>query len=195
RERKVLHAEDVLTDASELRRRLAQAGRYRTLVLVPMLRGGSAVGAIGVARSDPAGGAWPFTEKEISLLRTFADQAVIAVENVRLFHELEARNRELIDSLEQQTATSEILRAISASPTDTQPVFDTIAQRAVRVCEGTLSTVYGFDGTLIHLVSHYGLSTALLEEVRWMYPAPVTVDTVPARSIRAGMVVHVPDYR
>src|SRR5262249_29253632 len=111
----------------------------------PELPEGSPIRAITVARQEGR----PFSANQIALLRTFADQAVIAVENVHLFQELAARNRELSESLEQQTATSEILRAISASPTDTQPVFDTIAQRALRVCDGTHCAVMRSDGTRI----------------------------------------------
>jgi signal transduction histidine kinase/putative methionine-R-sulfoxide reductase with GAF domain len=193
REGKVIHVADVRSHPSAPLRRLAQAGEYRTVVVVPMLRGGIAVGAIGVSRSDAAGGPRPFTEKEIALLRTFADQGVIAVENVRLFRELEARNSELTESLEQQTATSEILRAISSSPTDTQPVFDTIAQRAFRVCDGSHCTVFQFDGTLIHLVAHHGQSAGALEVYRQAYPLAPDGDTMVARAIREGAVVHNPD--
>ena len=93
----------------------------------------------------------PFTDQEIALLQTFADQAVIAIENVRLFKELEARNRDLTVALDQQTATAEILRVISQSPTDVQPVFDAIASSAVRLCESTYGVVHRFDGTNIEL--------------------------------------------
>ena len=88
----------------------------------------------------------PFTDKQIELIETFADQAVIAIENVRLFTELEARNPELTEALEQQTATSEILRAISSAQTDAQPVFEAIVRNAVRLCDGFYSVLFSLDG-------------------------------------------------
>ena len=91
----------------------------------------------------------PFSEKQIALLKTFADQAVIAIENVRLFKELEARNRDLTEALEQQTATGEILSVISSSPTNIQPVFDTIVKNAARLCEGSGCSVVRFDGEMV----------------------------------------------
>ena len=98
-----------------------------------------------MARREPGG----FTDDEIALLKTFADQAVIAIENVRLFKELEARNRDL-------TATSEILRVISISPTDVQPVFGTIAQSAARLCEAFEASIFERDGDHLRLVAHHG---------------------------------------
>src|SRR5262249_40514506 len=131
---------------------------YRSWIGVPMLREGTAVGTIAVSRAEVK----PFSEGEIALLQTFADQAVIAIENVRLFKELEEKNRALTEShaqvteaLEQQTATSEILRVISSSPTDVQPVFDTIVRSAVRLCGGLFSALYQFDGELIHSVAQH----------------------------------------
>src|SRR6185295_10751455 len=96
----------------------------------PLLREGRAIGIVAVTRATPGA----FTDKQLALLQTFADQAVIAIENVRLFKEIEARNRELTEALKQQTATAEILRVISSSPTDVQPVFDIIAKSAVILC-------------------------------------------------------------
>src|SRR5712664_4762836 len=105
-------------------------GGYRTLLCVPMLRGEVLVGVINMWRTEVR----PFSDKQVELITTFADQAVIAIENVRLFTELQSRNRDLTEALEQQTAASEILRVISSSPTDVRPVFDTIAQNARRLC-------------------------------------------------------------
>ena len=102
---------------------------FRTILSVPLMREGVAIGSIQIRRTE----ARLFTERQVALLETFADQAVIAIENVRLFKELEARNRDLTETLEQQTATSEILRVISSSPTDVQPV-STRSRRARHGC-------------------------------------------------------------
>ena len=103
---------------------------YRTIIGVPLMRNGQAIGVFSLWRHHVE----PFSPRQIALVETFADQAVIAIENVRLFTALDVRNRELTESLEQQTATGEILRVISSSPTDAQPVFDTIAQAVLRLC-------------------------------------------------------------
>jgi GAF domain-containing protein len=113
--------------------------------MVPLRRNDMVLGGLAVTRVEPG----PFSEDEIALLQTFADQAVIAIENVRLFTELQEKNRALTqahaqvtDSLEQQTATAEILRVISQSPTDVQPVFDAIVDSAVRLCDGAWADAY-----------------------------------------------------
>src|SRR5262249_30064412 len=124
----------------------------RTILATPLLREGVPIGAIVIRRTEVR----PFSEKQIALLKTFADQAVIAIENVRLFKELQERNRDLTVALEQQTATSEILRVIASSPTDIQPVLDTVAENAARLCEADDALIRLLDGNVIRLVAHYG---------------------------------------
>ena len=127
-DRAVVHIPDVRKDV-ELDPALMSAGRIGALLTVPMLRDGEPIGAIGVSRGVPG----RFHETHILLLRTFAAQAVIAIENVRLFKELEARNRDLSEALDRQTATAEILRVISQSQTEVQPVFDAMVDNAMRL--------------------------------------------------------------
>src|SRR5260370_15814273 len=150
--RSVVHVPDIEEPSAGASMR--KAGRvvgFRSDVTLTMLREGEAVGAINVTRPNPG----RFSAGEVALLKTFADQAVIAVENVRLFTELQTRNREITEALEQQTATSEILRVISRSPTDPQPVLDAIVERAPRLSSAQDGAVAILDGDLIHLVASY----------------------------------------
>src|SRR6266705_5478870 len=112
---------------------LQQVAGYRSVLAVPILRDGIPIGVVGCARREVK----PFTPAQIELVKTFADQAVIAIENVRLFKELEGRNRDLTEALERQTATSDILQIISSSPTDVEPVFDAIIRSAVTLCDAS----------------------------------------------------------
>ena len=162
---------------------------FRSALAVPLMRDGAPIGVIGVGRPLPG----PFPDKQIALLQTFADQAVIAIENVRLLNELEARNRDLTQALEQQTATSEILRAISQSPTDTQPVFDIIGERAEKLCDAEISVVSIVDGDLIRLVALHGENPEGTATIRRFFPVPLSAETVTARTIRRCAVVHVAD--
>src|SRR5204863_1624496 len=129
----------------------------RSILSVPILRDGLPIGAISVWRGEPR----PFTDKQIALLQTFTEQAVIAIENVRLFKELEARNSELRVSLEQQTATSELLKVIGRSTFDLQPVFETLAENAVRLCAAERAFIYRFDGQLLRVAATHNASPEL----------------------------------
>src|SRR5215831_15245122 len=150
-EGRVVHIPDVRADA-EFNQAISQALQSRSSLGVPMLLDGKVVGAITVARPEVR----PFSDAQIALLKTFADQAVIAIENVRLFKELEGRNRDLTEALEQQTATSEILRVISSSPTDVQPVFDAVAESAARLCDAYEASIYRVDVNRLVLAAHHG---------------------------------------
>jgi len=188
--RSVVHVPDVLEPSVvEFTRQAGRVLGYRSLVTVPMLREDRVVGAINVCRREPG----RFSDAEVELLQTFADQAVIAIENVRLFTELEARNRELTEALEQQTATAEILRVISRSQTDVQPVFDTIVRSAVQLCDGLFSALFQFDGQLLHLVAHHNYTPAALGEVHRIYPARPTRALLTGRAILECTLVHIPD--
>src|SRR5262249_49798134 len=146
---------------------------------------------ITVARPQPG----RFSDAEVTLVQTFADQAVIAIENVRLFKELESRNAALTETLDQQTATSEILRVISSSPTDVQPTVEAIAKRARTLCDAAHAMVFRFDGELIHLVAHDNLTPDQHEAVRAVFPIPPGRQSVTARAILSGELVHVRDRR
>jgi two-component system, NtrC family, sensor kinase len=154
---------------------------------VPLLRDGLPIGVIALFRTVVK----PYTEKQIELVTTFADQAVIAIENVRLFEAVQARTRELQESLEYQTATSDILGVISRSPMDAQPVFDIIAERVQKLCDAECSVVSMVEGELIRQASIRGLSKEGLAAVRSVNLKPVDSETLTARAIRSRAVVHV----
>jgi GAF domain-containing protein/anti-sigma regulatory factor (Ser/Thr protein kinase) len=184
RNRAPLHSTDAHSDPRlpETQHASARLRGYRSLVVVPLVHHDEAVGALGVARREPGG----FADDEMALLKTFADQAVIAIENVRLFNELEGRNRDL-------TATAEILRVISSSPTDAQPVFETIVSSAVRLCDGLFSALYKFDGELIHFVAHHNYTPEALEAAHRVFPARPTRALFTGRTILERAVVHISD--
>ena len=175
-DRQTIHVPDLLnTPASEYprARELAQRHGNRTVLATPLLRQGVPVGAILIRRLEVR----PFSDNQIKLLETFADQAVIAIENARLFEESQQRNRDLTEALEQQTATSEILGVIASSPTDIQPVFDTIVENAARLCEARCSVQppRRRDGPLsLSMASRRMRATAMA--------APVTRGILPAEA-------------
>jgi signal transduction histidine kinase len=162
---------------------------HRTTLVVPLLRGQDAIGALMIRRREVK----PFAEKQINLLMTFADQAVIAIENVRLFDQVHARTRELTEALEQQTATSEILRSISMSPTTVQPVFETIVRNAVSLCGSLFANVFRFDGELLHFVASHNVEPGYVELLRAKFPMGPDPTQVSGRVVRSRSVVHLED--
>src|SRR5512143_1666204 len=168
----MIHVRDIQTAESQaeypLGKAYAQRIGIRTVLGTPLLREGVPIGAILIRRMEVR----PFSDKQISLLKTFADQAVIAIENVRLFQELQERNRDLTDALEQQTATSEVLRVISSSPTDVQPVFDAIVQSATRLCDASFGSAHRFDGQLITIDARQNFTPEEIETSEKRFPTP-----------------------
>jgi adenylate cyclase len=162
--------------------RAAVAVGVRTLLSVPLRKGGTLIGMINAARFE----VHPFSDKQIALLQNFAAQAVIAMENARLLAETRA-------ALEQQTATAEILRVISGSPTDLQPTLDAIAASAAILTGAANGAVSRFDGSLIHLVAQYGWTAEELEIVRRDFPRPLGPESTTGRAILTREVVHLPD--
>jgi two-component system, NtrC family, sensor kinase len=189
--RALIHIPDSESDPTlnQEMRDLARTRGWRSVLAAPMLRDEHPIGAITVTRAE----AGPFSSAEVGLLQTFADQAVIAIENARLLMELRTKNSDLTETLEQQTATSEILRVISSSPTDVQPVFDTIVRSVVRLCGGLFSALYQFDGELIHSVAQHNFTPDALAEAHRVFPARPTRALYSGRAILERAIVHVPD--
>src|SRR5262245_24454513 len=158
-ERRTVHIPDVLADPDYQMAEGQRVGGYRTLLGAPMFREGALIGVFALERME----AKPFTDNQIELVTTFADQAVIAIENVRLFTDLHTSKRAMTTELDTQTATSDILRVISRSQTDVQPVFDAILGSAVRLLRaqnGTVTRLVGDQIELAALVAHEAASDA-----------------------------------
>jgi PAS domain S-box-containing protein len=179
-ERKVAHVADVLADPDYQRQDLADEGRFRTVAAVPMLRDGEPTGLITFTRSEGNG----FTEKQLQLMTTFADQAAIAIENVRLFNETK-------EALEQQKASGEVLAAISSSIADAQPVFDKIIESCERLFAGRIVglNLVGEDG-LIRIGAYHGTGRENFERI---FPLPLDAGSGSGLAIVEARIVHYPD--
>ena len=164
---------------------------WRTWFAVPLRQQGEFMGTLGARRIEVR----PFTPAQMKLLETFADQAVIAIENVRLFKELRERNRDLTEALEQQTATSEILRVIASSPTDLQPVFDAIVGSAARLCDATFAALHRFDGQVLTFDAQHGMTESEIQESRRRFPLSPGREIAVGRAILDRRIAHIHDIR
>ena len=165
----MVHIHDVLADPEYTWGEAQKIGGYRAALGVPLLREGNVAGVFFIAKTVPQ----PFTEKQIELATTFADQAVIAIENTRLFGELQNRTDDLTESLQQQTATSDVLRVISRSPTNIQPVLDAILETAGRLCESEYALFFRLHNGKYHLA---GSNNAKADYIKYLSEHPISVD-------------------
>ena len=191
---------DVLADPEFTFTEGVKIGGMRTMLGVPLLRDGVPTGVFVLARRAVR----PFSDKQIELVQNFAAQAVIAIENTRLLNELRQRTADLsqrttdlTESLEQQTATSDVLQVISASTGDVQPVFDTMLENAVRICDATFGNIYSWDGDTLHLVAAHNMPPAFAEfafaKFRRRSPLRSTPQNAIGRALATKMPVHVAD--
>jgi len=190
-DRHPVHVHDVLSDEGTdftNAREMSRVDGCHTLLGAPLLRDGEGIGAIVLRRAE----VHPFSDKQIALLQTFADQAVIAIGNVRLFEQVQARTHELAESLEQQTATSEVLSVISRSAGDLAPVFDAMLSKAMQLCGASFGVLNTYDGGQFHTAATYGLPAAY-DEFRRKQPLNYGPATAPARLLRAEAFVEIAD--
>ena len=182
--------EDAYRSGNPLRRAVVDLGGARSALVVALRKDGILHGAMTVYRKEVR----PFSSTQIGLLQHFAAQAVIAIENARLFNELRQRTDDLKESLEQQTSTTEVLKVIGRSAFDLQPVFDTIAENAVRLCEAERAYIFRFDGNVLRAVASYNVGPEMKE---WVFMNPIAPGrhSVSARSALERRTVQVPDVQ
>ena len=184
---------DVLADPEYEETESQKLAQFRTTFAAPLLRqGGEPIGAIALQRTVVK----PFTEKQIELVQIFADQAVIAIENVRLFEEVQARTRELSESLEQQTATSEVLQVISSSPGELEPVFQSMLANATRICEANFGVLFLYEEGAFRAVALHGAAPPSFVETRRRNPIMQPVPgTALGRLVASKQTVQIADVR
>ena len=197
-ERRTIHIDDIAERADEYPVAAALASRglaagsgemlWRANLVVPLMREGEAIGVIGLRRAE----AVSFSEGQIELLKTFSDQAVIAIENARLFDEVQAKTRDLEESLQQQTATADVLKVISRSAFDLQAVFDALISSAVNLIGGQHGTIYVRDGENFRIRAHFGVSERFVDFLARNPPAP-GMGSASGRVMLTGKVVVIPD--
>jgi two-component system NtrC family sensor kinase len=189
-ELRVCHIHDVLADPEYTVRELVEYQSFRSALGVPMLAEGKLLGVIAIVKEKVE----PFTNKQIALVSTFADQAVIALENVRLFEEVNARTEDLRESLQQQTATADVLKVISRSTFDLQSVLHTLVESAARLCEADKATITRQRDGAFYRAESFGFSREFMDHVR---DIPVAADrgSATGRALLEGVVVHIPDVQ
>ena len=187
-ERKTVHMPDCLADPEYVALEYQSVGQYRSNLGVPLLREGVPIGVIILMRAV----VMPFTERQIELVTTFADQAVIAIENVSLFDEVQAKTRDLTESLQQQTATADVLKVISRSAFDLQTVLDTLLASAATLCEAEKGVIFLREDGHFHIEFNYGFS-AEFEAFARAHPYPADSGSTTTRSAASGVTVHVAD--
>src|SRR5262249_3650370 len=190
-EGRTIHIPDVLADSEYDRHQVQKVISVRAGLAVPLMREGVPIGVLGLTRLEPR----PFTDKQIDLITTFADQAVIAIENVRLFDEVQARTRDLTESLEQQTATSEVLQVISRSPGQLEPVFKAMLENAVRICEAKFGTMFLREGDAFRTVALHNAPPAYAELRRRDPVIHPHQQNALLRLVATRQVVHIADIR
>jgi signal transduction histidine kinase len=190
--RAVVEIPDVTADSAYGTRAhgLARAATYRSIVAVPLLHEGNPIGVISVARAN----AGSFPERQITLLQAFADQAVIAIRNVRLFDEVQARTEELSESLQQQTATADVLKVISRSAFDLQTVLHTLVESAVHLCEADKGTITRQRGNVFYRAESYGFSAQFMDYVKDV-PLEPERGSASGRALLEGRLIHIPDVK
>jgi signal transduction histidine kinase len=184
----IAHIPDVLADPEYRFFESQRLGNFRTSLGIPLLREGTPIGVLVLSRSTVR----PFSAKEIELVTTFADQAVIAIENVRLFDELQARTEELSESLRQQTATADVLKVISRSTFDLKSVLQTLVESAGRLCSADYATITRQKDGVLFFAEAYGYSSEFIEYVKAM-PVERGRGTATGRALLEGRVIHIAD--
>src|SRR5262249_40253337 len=189
-EGRTIQLDDSQADANQTLAKRSETANVHTMLGVPLMREGVPIGTLVLARRMVR----PFTAKQIELVETFADQAVIAIENVRLFDEVQTRTREVSESLEQQTASSEVLQVISSSPGELKPVFDAMLRNAVGICRAEYGMLSLCKGEEARSVAMYGVEPALVEKLQGELRRPGP-NTAAGRLMRTKTAVHIADVR